>query len=83
MPAPEPEPPCAVSAPMAAPSDCAQMVRLLVVVPSTSTLTPSFAVSDAPSARMRFTSPETVMRVSFVMLPATTYQPLSSVVWPV
>ena len=72
----------AVRLPMPSPSDWAQTVRLLVVLLARATLTPFFATSSAPSARMRFTSPETTMRASFVTALVTTYQPLSSAVWP-
>ena len=68
---------------MFAPSDCAQIVRLLVTLLFTSTLMPELAASSTPSQSMRFTSPLTLMRASFVTLPSTTYQPFDSSVWPV
>ena len=57
-------------------------MRLFVTLPTTATSMPFVAYSSAPSTRMRFTSPETVMRLAFVTAPETTHQPEVSVVSP-
>ena len=63
---------------------CAKMARLeRVSSPGhLDTQMPFPAVSEAPSARTRFTSPSTMMRASTVTAPVTTYQPVTRSVPP-
>ena len=66
----------AVAISLPVPPDWPKMVRLLPL----STAMPALAVRVLPSARIRFTLPLTVMRLSMVTSLLTTYQPLFHVV---